>query len=50
MKCAPLVSTNIVKLTKNGNFICVSIITNLASLVTFVRAMSHDPDNQIVGL
>ena len=38
---------NLEELTRNGNFICLSIITNLASLVTFVNALFYDPDEQI---
>ena len=35
------------ELTRNGNLICFSIIKNLANLVTFVNAVSYDPDEQI---
>ena len=47
MMLEPLVSTNMVELARNGNFICFSIITKLASLLTFVNAVSHDPDEQM---
>ena len=47
MKLVPLVSTNMAELARNGNFICFGIITKLASLLTFVNALSHDPDEQM---